>query len=550
MSDRIDAPTAAEIFGDAPAIVPTTRQPLQGYLGAAGIHRLTATSTGEDVRDALEHLRDQVSTARLDDLDRLALEKLVLDTLAEQRIKNVRALVRTALGLGAKAKPTEAAPPALVRDDEPWDEPVDTAEILDCTAALVRRYIALPAESADGVALWVAGAWSIKAAPIFPMLLITAAAMRCGKSTLAELVAAVTPRSLMVASLTPAVLFRVIDEHSPTLIMDEADTWLTDEKSELRGIVNAGHSRTTAVVARCVGDDNTVRLFSVFAPRVLAMIGRPPSTVLDRSIVVELRRKRADERVDRLRCDRLETEASILRRRWRRWADDRAADLDRADPDTPAELHDRAADNWRHLLAVADLAGDEWVTRGRRAAAASVEATVDDTESIGVELLADVRRVFDDRDVDAISSTDVAAALAGMDGRPWAEWSQGRPLTTAKLARLLKPFKVFPVDVRLPAGVKKSYTLRSLIDAWSRYLPTKAQHRNNANVYGPESQKTKAQQTGACCAFETATNPIKTGANGDCCVVALPDAEIGARAQETGELFNGQALVDGDGFTF
>jgi putative DNA primase/helicase len=385
----------------------------------------------------------------------------------------------------------------------------------------------LPAEAADAIALWVAAAWSLDAAQISPILAIVAASMRCGKSTCAEIVASVSPRALMVASLTPAVLFRLIDEYHPTLVADEADTWLLDEKSELRGIWNAGHSRSTAVVARCEGDDNRVKLYSTFAPRVLAMIGRPPATILDRSIVVELKRKRTDERVDRLRRDQLEVTAAALRRRWRRWADDQAEQLIGADPNTPADLNDRAADNWRHLLSIADLAGDTWPGRARRAAMMSVEATADDGESIGVDLLADVRCIFEERAADAVASADIVAALVGMDGRPWAEWSQGRPLTTAKLARLLKPFKVYPVDVRLPAGVKKSYTKRSLFDAWSRYLPSKAQHRDNTNVYGPESQKTKAQQNDPCCPSESATNPIETGEKRDCCGVALSTAENG-----------------------
>ena len=63
--------------------------------------------------------------------------------------------------------------------------------------------------------------------------------------------------------------------------------------------------------------------------------------------------------MERLRLDRLD-ELTPLARRAARWAADHLDALSGADPDVPAELHDRAADNWRPLLAVADLASGGW----------------------------------------------------------------------------------------------------------------------------------------------------------------------------------------------
>ena len=62
------------------------------------------------------------------------------------------------------------------------------------------------------------------------------------------------PRALATSSLTGASLARVIAMHRPTLLADEADTWLTDESSELRGIMCAGHTRATAYILRCAAD--------------------------------------------------------------------------------------------------------------------------------------------------------------------------------------------------------------------------------------------------------------------------------------------------------
>src|SRR6202011_5788535 len=71
---------------------------------------------------------------------------------------------------------------------------------------------------------------------------------------------------LLVTNVAPAPLFRCIEEFRPTLLLDEADTWLR-ENEELRGILNGGHSRKTACVIRCVGDEHDVRAFSTFCPK-------------------------------------------------------------------------------------------------------------------------------------------------------------------------------------------------------------------------------------------------------------------------------------------
>jgi putative DNA primase/helicase len=227
------------------------------------------------------------------------------------------------------------------------------------TSAFIRRHVVLSEPQADAIALWTAAAYAIDGLQRMPMLLFSSSP-ECGKSTARTAVSAVVPRPIMVSSLTPAVLFRVIDKYHPTLIADEVDSWLTDEKSELRGIFNAAHWRSGAVIPRCVGDDHDVRLFNVFGAKVIAMIGRPSATMLSRSITITLRRKTAKERVEPLREDRLRDDLAPLRQRWRRWALDHLEALRTHEPTMPADLPiNRASDNWRPLLSIANLVGGE-----------------------------------------------------------------------------------------------------------------------------------------------------------------------------------------------
>ena len=86
------------------------------------------------------------------------------------------------------------------------------------------------------------------------------------------------------------------------------------------------------------------------------------------------------------------------------------------DPDMPDELFNRAADNWRPLLAIADAAGGDWPERARAAAVRSVASEKD--EGLRIMLLADIQSIFRTRKVDPISSDQIVADLCQLEGRP------------------------------------------------------------------------------------------------------------------------------------
>jgi hypothetical protein len=48
-------------------------------------------------------------------------------------------------------------------------------------------------------------------------------------------------KALMASSLTPAAIYWVVDREKPTLLIDEADTFLP-ENEQLRGILNSSHT--------------------------------------------------------------------------------------------------------------------------------------------------------------------------------------------------------------------------------------------------------------------------------------------------------------------
>ena len=54
-----------------------------------------------------------------------------------------------------------------------------------------------------------------------------------------------------------------------------------------------------------------------------------------------------------------------------------------------------------------------------------------------------------------------------MEGRPWAEWRNGKPITAASLARQLTPFGISPGTRRDRSDTFKGYLLAEFEEAFN-----------------------------------------------------------------------------------
>jgi putative DNA primase/helicase len=354
-----------------------------------------------------------------------------------------------------------------IESPDPWPEPVDGAALLSGITESIRKHVVLQPEAADAVALWCLFTHAFDAAQHSPRLAITSPEKGCGKTTLLAILRHLVNRPLGTENITPAVMFRVVEMARPTLLVDEADTFVG--KEELRGVIDSGHYRN-GEVWRTVGDNHDPRSFSTFSPLAIARIGKLHSTIADRSISISLRRRRREEPVERFRDDRAEA-LEILARQGARWALDHLAELRATDPEVPPVLYNRAADNWRALLAIADAVGGEWPDRARQAALAISHASdATDSESNGVMMLEDMRSLFETRRKDRLSSNDLVAALSEREDRPWPEFKGGKPITARQIARLLAPFDIAPTNIKIEGQVAKGYKREDCQDAFDRHL--------------------------------------------------------------------------------
>lgn len=400
-----------------------------------------------------------------------------LDSIARGLLRESLIAKLESLGIRAPAKLSEATLKIRQEDNQPtfikvtpWPETVDGAELLDEIAANYRKYLSLPPHAANIHALWDMHTWCISSFFTTPILNIESPIMRSGKSRTYEIKQCLVKRAATASNITAAVIYRLIDAHSPTLLLDELDSYIDEKTEALRGILNSGNNRSTAHVWRCDGNENIPCRFSTFAARSVAHIkGKLPDTLRDRSITITMQRRKPGEQIAKLRSDKLQSELMPLAQKLARWADDNSEVLRDSDPDVPPKLDDRAADCWRPLLAIADLVGGSWPKDARDAAIALAEQP-DEATDAKIQLLSDFRTYFDENDIDRVWTRDFIEYLKTLEHRRWAVWKNDKPISANAIAFLLKGFNIHPREVRIGLENTKGYLKEDFEDAFMRNL--------------------------------------------------------------------------------
>jgi len=357
----------------------------------------------------------------------------------------------------------------------PWHDPVHGDFVASTLAAATKIYAILSDWAADTIALWVMHTWLVNECTISPRLAITSPTKGCGKTTILRFLNKVVCRPKRAGSISPAALFRLVEQCQPTIMLDETEKYI-EHGSDLHALLNEGHCKGGTVV-RVLGEKSELREFSIFSAVAFARNGRLPDDLEQRSIVIEMQRRRPNETLVELREDRCEALENIARM-CARWVE--GIKLDGYDPNMGG-LINRNADNWRPLFAIADIIGFDWPERIREAAAVLGPRESCSTSTV---LLADIKAAFDEKNVDRLASADLCEALTAMEGRPWADWKAGKALTPNQLARLLKPFRVIPDSVRVGNRTPKGYYRFQFEEPWQRYLAAEAQQRNDPQGIG------------------------------------------------------------------
>jgi putative DNA primase/helicase len=375
---------------------------------------------------------------------------------------------------------------ALKLDEaDPWPEPVDGHELVRDLGRAVRRYVVMEPIQVFTVALWIIHTYIFDVFICTPRLAIGSPEMRCGKTTLLKVLRCLVWRPLPTVSITAPALFRTTEKYRPTALFDEGDRTFNakhgaaaDAADAILAVLNSGYQPGDYAV-RTDGENHEPRLFALHCPAALALIGKLPDTLADRSLRIWLKRKHRGERSAKFSLGHIE-HLQTLARKIRRWCNDNVEQVTAIttaqieSEHESGELFNRTEDKWRALLAIAEATG--WLPHARFVAveAARQEGEVEEADDASaVPLLADIKRVFDDQKTDRLRSEKLVGELIAMNDRPWRDFRRGLGVTQAWVAKTLSTYDIHPEPraIRFDDGLEaRGYLRERFEDAWTRYL--------------------------------------------------------------------------------
>ena len=353
----------------------------------------------------------------------------------------------------------------IVEEVEPCSEEVNGAEVANEVEWILKKHVYLSSEHYyTAITLWIFLTYVYDKFNILPILLITSPVLRCGKTTLLLTLKGLVNKGLSTSNITSAAAYRTVEEFKPTLLLDEAEK--LPKNDEFRGIINAGHTKETAFVVRVGSKEVNFKLdsFNTFCPKVVAMIGKPCDTWLDRSIHIKMERKTKDIHIKKLPID-FNAQMKPLRQKLAKWA---CGDLRQIEEEFDLS-NDRAVDNWIPLISIAHSLNDEWVIKAKRAMV--FMESDEDEDDLKIELLQDIQQYFNEKG-DKVSSTALVDYLLELEDRPWADLRHGKGITPHTLANMLRDFNIKPKNLRWEGKILKGYDVKDFKEVFLQYLPS------------------------------------------------------------------------------
>ncbi|SFJ16517.1 Protein of unknown function [Phyllobacterium sp. CL33Tsu] len=365
-----------------------------------------------------------------------------------------------------------STPSAQVQEQQP---PVDGAKLLYNIEKTLRRFIGLPHEQDYPLlAVYALYSHAYNAFDHAPRLSIWSPTPGSGKSELLRVMSYLLPNGSVVANITQAGIFRLINKQH-TLLMDEFDKMLGNGKlpGDIHMTLNAGWTRD-ATVPRFNKDTDEMEAFKPFGPVVIASKGkRLPDDLADRSLPVTM--QMGDGGYEKLKTLIHKPELDTLREQAALWAKQNHEALLLAEPKLPAGFKNRAGDNWYPLYAVTDIAdpSGKWHL-SLDAVAVPFEKQKPQTDT-GLLLLTDIYSSVGDSEKEFVSSKDLCDLLNEPEHWPWGSYRDGAGLDPRRLSGLLTPFSVKSEmrDTGRDATGKRiqarGYLIKHFDEHWQRY---------------------------------------------------------------------------------
>jgi hypothetical protein len=302
--------------------------------------------------------------------------------------------------------------------------PVNAKQLFHDCKTVLRTYVYFAdARVYSLVTLWAMGTYLFPIFSHYGYLVLHSVVPRSGKTRAEEVLSHLCFEATAPLNSPTAAALRDIAAAGRTVALDTVERWKgrsNEAYSAAMELLDAGF-RNGGMVAKKVeikGAWETVYI-PVFAPYVLAAIDKNSfsETALDRSFVIQMRRKDLSIKKERYSYYKSEAESAPLREGLYVWALQSAPAVAAAYEDhtleadvTTLRLNDRAADIWKPILAIAKVVDAELLPELRSLAAemGRDEAAQDELNILVVDAL--IKRCENKEEID-LQTSDVVDLL-------------------------------------------------------------------------------------------------------------------------------------------
>jgi hypothetical protein len=407
------------------------------------------------------------------------------------------------------------------------------SDLGDKTLNLISNYMVLSDLDKRKALYWIASV-HLRCFDRAQLLMILAPEGGCGKSRLRRILSWCVPNPSTSVSASPAWVYtvRTLGQHEEItipLFLDEMGKYYNGKKdtSEMTAILCGGADRGEKVT-RARFDKNgkrDVEQLDTFGPKVILGIqnetqGFFPADLLRRAHIINLPKRRSDEKLKRFITRDVKSECGKPREEFERWANPRRDIAKDWLPTLPIEIEDSLFDKTEPLVTtgrmlditdhnisafienvtgvtrVTDVtAVGRWEKQVLKDALSELDDVEDKETSDGVQLLRDCINVVNEQtEYDFFMNTKVPSTAndtfnwglySAVMALPEAKWSTynygGKPLSQTQFWDMLKKRGVKRPGggtVRIGRGAAKGVDLSAFLDPASRYCPDITPARN------------------------------------------------------------------------
>lgn len=325
-------------------------------------------------------------------------------------------------------------------------------QLIERMVALLRHYVAMTEGQALVAALWALNTWTYERFAAVPYLEIWAMHKRSGKSTLAEILCALSRGGRVLATARVLAMVRMIEgtEGHYVPFLEESERFWRGGLGDERSILATGYRK--GAQHEVMGKTGIER-FRTFCPKAFVLIGNVHDILRDRCISLKMDRStpKGNWTLDRVAG---EAEAMAIIEAWKDVARTVTGPFPIVDPDWLTSSRDREI--WSPLFSLAAVlklhkATLELLVRTSVDMAAlkqlpavkyspSQDEPVGDDGNAAEAVLRDVRLCLQAGET-RVTTDELLRRLHAIDTAPWRSW-RGNGLDSIALAALLVRFGI------------------------------------------------------------------------------------------------------------